>query len=110
MDLGSGDPGSGKTYSGSRIQDQDPGVKKAPDPGSGSTILLEGHDFKLWTDHRPLVTALNRHQPTTAYHPQAKSMVERLHCLLKDTLRAHGATSTWAAELPWVLLGLRSTS
>jgi hypothetical protein len=45
MGLGSGirDPGSGireteKTYSGSRIPD--PGVKKAPDPGSGSAILL----------------------------------------------------------------------
>jgi hypothetical protein len=44
MGLGSGirDPGSEirdpeKTYSGSRIPD--PGVKKAPDPGSGSAIL-----------------------------------------------------------------------
>jgi hypothetical protein len=36
-------------------------------------------------------------------------MVERLLCRLKDTLRAHGTTTTWAAELPWVLLGLRST-
>jgi hypothetical protein len=36
-------------------------------------------------------------------------MVERLHCCLKDALRAPGATTTWAAELPWVLLGLRST-
>jgi hypothetical protein len=44
MALGSGirDPGSEirdpeKTYSGSRIPD--PGVKKAPDPGSGSATL-----------------------------------------------------------------------
>ncbi len=29
--------------------------------------------------------------------------------LQKDALLAHGATTTWAAELPWVLLGLRST-
>jgi hypothetical protein len=36
-------------------------------------------------------------------------MVERLHRCLKDALPAHGATTTWAAELPWVLLGLRST-
>jgi hypothetical protein len=36
-------------------------------------------------------------------------MVERLHRRLKDALLAHGATTTWAAELPWVLLGLRST-
>jgi hypothetical protein len=50
-----------------------------------------------------------RHQPTTAYHPQANGMVERLHCHLKNALLACGATTTWAAELPWVLLGLRST-
>jgi hypothetical protein len=38
MGLGSGirDPGSEKTYSGSRIQ----GVKKAPDPRSGSVTLV----------------------------------------------------------------------
>jgi transposase InsO family protein len=50
-----------------------------------------------------------KHQPTIAYHPQANGMVERLHRRLKDALRAHGATATWAAELPWVLLGLRSS-
>jgi hypothetical protein len=39
MDLGSGilDPGSGKNLS--RIPD--PGVKKAPDPGSGSATLIK---------------------------------------------------------------------
>ena len=36
-------------------------------------------------------------------------MVERLHCSLKDALRARGATATWATELPWVLLSLRTT-
>jgi hypothetical protein len=49
-----------------------------------------------------------KHQPTTAYHPQANGMVERLHHLLKDALRTRGANASWAAELPWVLLGLRS--
>jgi hypothetical protein len=32
-----------KTYSGSRIQD--PGVKKAPDPGSGSATLEIRHRY-----------------------------------------------------------------
>jgi hypothetical protein len=36
-------------------------------------------------------------------------MVERLYRRLKDSLRARGAANTWAAELSWVLLGLRST-
>jgi hypothetical protein len=62
MSLGSGirDPGSGirkkpipdpeKTYSGSRIPD--PGVKKAPDPGSGSATLL-------WRDLTKVISILN---------------------------------------------------
>jgi hypothetical protein len=50
----------------------------------------------------------NKHRPTTAYHPQANGMVEWLHCRLKDALRTRGANATWAAELHWVLLGLRS--
>ncbi len=39
------DPGSGKTYSGSWITD--PGIKKAPDPGSGSATLLEADTASL---------------------------------------------------------------
>ncbi len=41
MGLGSGirDPGSGKNLFPSRIPD--PGVKKAPDPGSGSATLID---------------------------------------------------------------------
>jgi transposase InsO family protein len=49
-----------------------------------------------------------KHQPTAPFHPQANGMVERLHRRLKDALRTRGANATWAAELPWVLLGLRS--
>jgi hypothetical protein len=46
-----------------------------------------------------------KHQPTTADHPQAKGMVERLHRFQKDTLCVWGTTSPGATELPWVLLG-----
>ncbi len=49
-----------------------------------------------------------KHRPTTAYHPQANGMVEHLHSRLKDALRTRGANASWTAELPWVLLGLRS--
>jgi hypothetical protein len=45
---------------------------------------------------------------TTAYHPQSNGMVERLHCRIKDALRARLATAAWPQHLPWVLLGLRS--
>ena len=45
---------------------------------------------------------------TTAYHPQANGLVERLHRHLKASLTARLTTSTWTQELPWVLLGLRT--
>jgi hypothetical protein len=41
-----------------------------------------------------------KHQPTTAYHPQANRMVKRLHRRLKDTLRAHGDTSSGLLSCP----------
>ena len=47
-------------------------------------------------------------RPTTAYHPQANSLVECLHQQLKSTLRAHLASGNWVAQLPWVLLGLQT--
>jgi transposase InsO family protein len=48
------------------------------------------------------------HRQTIAYHPESNGAVERLHRLLKDTLRARAAAATWADELPFVLLGLRA--
>ena len=46
---------------------------------------------------------------TTAYHPQANGLVERLHRTLKNALRCAGRSSgSWSRALPWVMLGLRS--
>ena len=50
-----------------------------------------------------------RHIPTTAFHPQANGMVERLHRQMKDALRARGGTSAWADHLPWVMLGIQAS-
>ena len=47
------------------------------------------------------------HHLTTAYHPQANRMVERVHRQLKDALRVCTAGGDWASHLPWVVLGLR---
>jgi len=49
-----------------------------------------------------------QHHPTTEYHPQSNGMVERVHQRLKDALRARATGSSWADDLPWVLLGLRA--
>ena len=45
---------------------------------------------------------------TTAYHPQANGMVERLHRQLKDSLKARATHPRWMDELPLVLLGIRT--
>jgi hypothetical protein len=48
------------------------------------------------------------HKQTTAYHPQANGLVERLHRQLKEALRARLQNDDWERHLPWVLLGLRA--
>lgn len=45
---------------------------------------------------------------TTAYHPAANGMIERLHRTLKAAIMAHN-TTRWTDTLPIVLLGLRSS-
>jgi transposase InsO family protein len=49
---------------------------------------------KLWLQ---LCEMLNiSHKQTTAYHPESNRAVERLHCRLKDMLRARAAAATWS--------------
>ena len=49
-----------------------------------------------------------QHITTTAFHPQANGMVERLHRQMKDVLCARGWAAAWADHLPRVMLGFRS--
>ena len=49
-----------------------------------------------------------QHITTTAFHPQANGMVERIHRQLKAALCARGADTDWKSHLPWVLLGMRA--
>ena len=46
---------------------------------------------------------------TTAYHPVANGMVERMHRTLKAALMAHDDSGNWVDCLPIVLLGMRSS-
>jgi len=79
--------------------------------GAPHTITSDrGAQFtsQLWRD---LCTQLGTlHITTTAYHPEANGMVERVHRRLKDALRARCAAADWADHLPWVLLGLRAAT
>ncbi|CAB0044437.1 unnamed protein product [Trichogramma brassicae] len=49
-----------------------------------------------------------KHVHTSPYHPQANSMVERMHRTLKAVLKCSPETP-WTLALPGVLLGLRTT-
>lgn len=50
-----------------------------------------------------------RHVHTTAYHPAANGMVERLHRQLKAALMTKEDRTHWVNHLPLVLLGIRAT-
>ena len=53
-----------------------------------------------------LGTQLHR---TMAHHLQSNGSVERFHRQLKFALRARLSGPNWIKELPWVLLGIRTT-
>ena len=52
-----------------------------------------------------------RHATTTAYHPEANGLVERLHRRLKESLMAHCGEerNEWYYKLPMSLLAIRTT-
>ena len=61
---------------------------------------------QLWSDLSELLGM--KLSATTAYHPQANGLVERLHRRLKEALKARLKGPDWADQLPWILLGLRT--
>ena len=50
-----------------------------------------------------------RHLRTTAYHPCANGLVERLHRQLKAALKSYPQQGNWTDALPLVLLGIRTS-
>ena len=62
---------------------------------------------ELWSSMCKLLGA--KLHPTTAYHPQANGLIERFHRNLKASLKARLIGPNWMDELPWVLLGTRTT-
>ena len=62
---------------------------------------------RLWTALGQLMGSKVHH--TTAYNPAANGMAERTHRTLKASLMARCTGPDWRAQLPWVLLGLRTT-
>ena len=62
---------------------------------------------QLWTALGQLMGTTAHH--TTAYNPAANGMAERTHRTLKAALMARCTGPDWCAQLPWVLLGMRTT-
>ena len=46
---------------------------------------------------------------TTAYHPMANGLVERLHRQLKSSIMARSTGTDWMEQLPMVMLGIRTS-
>jgi hypothetical protein len=72
------DTRSEKTYYGSYIPD--PGVKKAPNPGSGSATLIEAAAKIVAEDHRKIMQINSR--PTLLLATQRKETVREMWTLI----------------------------
>lgn len=75
-------------------------------PGTVTTDRGRQFESSLFTCLNRILGA--RHCRTTAYHPCANGMVERLHRQLKTALTTRLNRATWVDALPLVLLGLRA--
>ena len=78
--------------------------------GTPSDIISDrGRQFTsaLWS-HMSTTLKCQLHH-TSAYHPQSNGLIERWHRSLKASLRARLDGPDWINQLPWVLLGLRTT-
>ena len=78
--------------------------------GTPSTLTTDrGSQFssQLWQALTRLLGT--KHIRTTAYHPCANGLVERLHRQLKGALKGHPQQEHWTEALPLVLLGIRTS-
>ena len=77
--------------------------------GVPSTITTDrGRQFEsaLWRQLMELLGSTRIR--TTAYHPSANGLIERLHRQLKAALKAHPSPQHWTDALPLVMLGIRT--
>ncbi|KAK3760561.1 hypothetical protein RRG08_022844 [Elysia crispata] len=77
-------------------------------PGDISSNRGSQFTSSLWSEITARLGVKLHH--TSAYHPQANGMIERFHRTLKTALKVRLTGPNWVEELPWVLLGLRTTS
>ena len=78
--------------------------------GTPSAVTTDrGRQFEshLWRSFTQLLGT--RHLCTTASHPCANGLVERLHRQLKAALKSYPQQGNWTDALPLVLLGIRTS-
>ena len=76
--------------------------------GTPSTVTTDrGRQFESRLFHALTNLLGTTRIRTTAYHPAANGLVERLHRQLKASLKTH-AGARWTENLPLVLLGIRT--
>ena len=82
--------------------------------GTPATVVTDrGRQFvsQLWSELSLLLGVQLRQ--TTSYHPQSNGLIERQHRTLKDRLISRacspGSSSSWMDNLPFVLLGIRTS-
>ena len=77
--------------------------------GTPSTISTDrGRQFESELFTQLMQLPGTKRIPTTAYHPIANGLVERLHRQLKASLKAQPDSTNWTDLLPMVLLGIRT--
>ena len=76
-------------------------------PGDISSDRGSQFTSLLWSEIAACLKVKLHH--TSAYHPQENEMIERFHRTLKTALKACLTAPKWVEELPWLLLGLRTT-
>lgn len=74
----------------------------------GDITTDRGRQFTSQTFKNFTILLGATHHMTTAYHPAANGLVERLHRQLKSAVTCHANNENWVQSLPWVLLGIRS--
>jgi len=67
----------------------------------------QGRQFEAELFHQLMQLTGTKHLRTTAYHPEANGLVEKLHRQIKAAIRCH-ETNSWTTVLPIIMMGIRA--
>jgi len=67
----------------------------------------QGRQFEAELFQQLMQLTGTTHLRTTAYHPEANGLVERLHRQIKAAIKCH-ETEAWTTVLPIIMMGIRA--